>query len=253
VEHGRGHRARDDAYRYARPNYIANLGGNRKSRSSYSYSGFDQLVHISSGVTRFFLEAAADMYSKAEEAAPRGSKAATFIPPHIQNDVVRDHASRQMIGDLKDLQKDVERLKGDPQQAIQLTNLINGLGALFESALIDKSLSERKLFSFALSDDPTPQIEDVLALGIRYGYFFQGIIGRKEGTGRAPLYILSRRLAPLFNLDPMGFSAYKFLPARTIEMLMNEPERARLSLRRTRSRMNPDQITIDFDDGGDDA
>jgi hypothetical protein len=252
-EHGRGHRARDDAYRYARPNYITSLGGTRKSRSSYSYSGFDQLVHISSGVTRFFLEAAADMYDKAEEAAPRGSKVVTFIAPHIQNDVVREHASRQMIGDLKDLQKDVERLKGDPQQAIQLTNLINGLGALFESALIDNSLSERKLFSFALTDDATPSIEDVLALGIRYGYFFQGIIGRKEGTGRAPLYILSRRLAPLFNLDPMGFSGYKFLPARTIEMLMNEPEKARLSLRRTRSRLDHNQMTIDFDDGGNDA
>lgn len=253
AENGRGHRARDDAYRYARPNYIADLGGSRKSRSSYSYSGFNQLVHVSSGVTRFFLEAAADMYSKAEEAAPRGSKAITFIAPHIQNQVVREHASRQMIGDLKDLQKDVERLKGDPQQAIQLTNLINGLGALFENALTDKSLSERKLFSFALSDDPTQQIEEVLSLGIRYGYLFQGIIGRKEGTGRAPLYILSRRLAPLFNLDPMGFSGYKFLPARTIEMLMNEPEKARLSLRRTKSRINPDQITIDFDDGGDHA
>ena len=29
---GRGYRPRDDAYRYARPNYIAKLGGDRKSR-----------------------------------------------------------------------------------------------------------------------------------------------------------------------------------------------------------------------------
>ncbi len=245
---GRGYRARDDAYRYARPNYITGLGGDRKSRSSYSYSGFDQLVHISSGVTRFFLEAASDMYSKAVEAAPRGGKNITFIAPHIQNDVVRDHASRQMIGDLKDLQRDVERLRGDPQQAIQLTNLINGLGSLFESALVDPAVAERKLFSFALTDEPSRQIEDVLSLGVRYGYLFQGIIGRKEGAGRARLYILSRRLAPLFNLDPMGFSGYKFFTNEKIDMLMNDPDKARLSLRRSRSREHPGQMTIDFSD-----
>lgn len=250
---GRGHRARDDAYRYARPNYITRLGGDRKSRSTYSYSGFDQLVHISSGVTRFFLEAAADMYARSVALAPRGNKEITEIEPRVQNQVVREHASRQMIVDLKDLERDVQRLKGDPQQAVQLSNLIKGLGSLFESALIDKTLAERKLFSFALSEEPTRQIEEVLRLGVRYGYLFQGIIGRKEGTGRAPLYILSRRLAPLFNLDPMGFSAYKFLSNYNIELLMNDPERARLSLRRGRSSQDENQMTIDFSDGDPDA
>lgn len=250
---GRGYRARDDAYRYARPNYIAKLGGDRKSRSTYSYSGFDQLVHISSGVTRFFLEAAADMYSKSVALAPRGNKKVEEIEPRVQNEVVREHASRQMIVDLKDLERDVQRLKGDPQQAVQLSNLIKGLGSLFESALIDESAAERKLFSFALSEEPTREIEDVLRLGVRYGYLFQGVIGRKEGTGRAPLFILSRRLAPLYNLDPMGFSAYKFLSNHNVELLMNDPEGARLSLRRRRARHDENQITIDFSDGGSDA
>ena len=250
---GRGYRARDDAYRYARPNFIAKLGGDRKSRSTYSYSGFDQLVHISSGVTRFFLEAAADMYSKSVALAPRGNKDIAEIEPRVQNEVVREHANRQMIVDLKDLERDVQRLKGDPQQAVQLSNLIKGLGSLFESALIDETASERKLFSFALSEEPTREIEDVLRLGVRYGYLFQGVIGRKEGTGRAPLFILSRRLAPLFNLDPMGFSAYKFLTTRSVELLMNDPEAARLSLRRQRARQDGNQMTIDFLDGESDA
>ena len=250
---GRGHRARDDAYRYARPNYITKLGGDRKSRSTYSYSGFDQLVHISSGVTRFFLEAAADMYSQSVALAPRGNKDIDHIEPRFQNEVVRDHASRQMIVDLKDLERDVERLKGDPQQAVQLSNLIKGLGSMFESALIDEAAAERKLFSVALSEEPTQEITEVLRLGVRYGYFFQGVIGRKEGTGRAPLFILSRRLAPLFNLDPMGFSGYKFLPNSTIELLMNDPERARLNLRRRRGRDDENQMTIDFREDGSDA
>lgn len=250
---GRGYRPRDDAYRYARPNYIARLGGDRKSRNTYSYSGFDQLVHISSGVTRFFLEAAADMFAEALARAPRGNKNVGTIDPSIQNQVVREHASRQMIVDLKDLERDVERLKGNPQQAVQLSNLIKGLGSLFEGALLDETAAERKLFSFALSEEPTKEMEEVLRLGVRYGYLFQGVIGRKEGTGRAPLYILSRRLAPLFNLDPMGFSGYKFLTNDKILQLMNDPEAARHSLRRQRGRANEDQISIDFRDGGSNA
>lgn len=250
---GRGYRAGDDAYRYARPNYIRSLGGDRKSRNTYSYSGFDQLVHISSGVTRFFLEAAADMYSQSVARASNRNAELESIEPSVQNEVVREHASRQMIVDLKDLERDVQRLKGDPQQAVQLSNLIKGLGSLFEDALIDEAASERKLFSFALQDEPTREIEEVLRLGVRYGYLFQGVIGRKEGTGRAPLYILSRRLAPLYNLDPVGFSAYKFLTNHSIELLMNEPERARLNLRRRRNKNDENQMTIDFSEGDSDA
>lgn len=250
---GRGHRARDDAYRYARPNYITKLGGERKSRNTYSYSGFDQLVHISSGVTRFFLEAAADMYSQSLVLAPPSRKSVDEIEPRVQNEVVREHASRQMIVDLKDLERDVERLKGNPQQAVQLSNLIKGLGAIFESALIDQAAAERKFFSFALSEEPSRGVEEVLRLGVRYGYLFQGVIGRKEGTGRAPLYILSRRLAPLFNLDPIGFSAYKFISNEKIELLMNDPDGARLMLRRQRGRVDENQMTIDFQDGGADV
>ncbi|ARC36776.1 hypothetical protein A6J80_10625 [Paracoccus yeei] len=193
------------------------------------------------------------MYSQAVALAPSGSKEVYAIEPRVQNEVVREHASRQMIVDLKDLERDVERLKGDPQQAVQLSNLIKGLGSLFESALIDDAAAERKLFNFALSEEPTREIEEVLRLGVRYGYLFQGVIGRKEGTGRAPLFILSRRLAPLFNLDPMGFSGYKFLTNRKVEMLMNDPEGARLSLRRRRGQVDENQLAIDFFEDDSDA
>src|SRR5438270_12125230 len=56
---GRGARPRDDANRYARPDFIKGLLGQRKSGSTYSYAGFQQLVHLSSGVVRFSLDPAA--------------------------------------------------------------------------------------------------------------------------------------------------------------------------------------------------
>jgi hypothetical protein len=66
-------RSRDDVYRYAVPEYIRTLGGNRKARSSYSYSGYDQLVNISSGVPRFFLDAAYIMFDRMNPAYSRKS------------------------------------------------------------------------------------------------------------------------------------------------------------------------------------
>jgi len=48
---GRGFRPSDDAVRYARPTFMAGLTGPRKSGSTYNYAGFEQLVHISSGLS----------------------------------------------------------------------------------------------------------------------------------------------------------------------------------------------------------
>ena len=59
----RGSQKCNDANRYSRPDYIKKLKSHSKQGSSYSYSGFEQLVHLSSGITRFFLESAALMYS----------------------------------------------------------------------------------------------------------------------------------------------------------------------------------------------
>ena len=231
---GRGNRERDDVQRYARPEYIRELGGTKKARSKYSYSGFDQLVYISSGEPRFFLEAAADMYDAAYTRQITTRRSVSEIPSEIQNEVVRAHAQRQFIWDIKELSHDAQKMFGTPQRAVRLHNLINGLGGIFEAALIDESASERKYFAFAFSDVPSAEIEAVMDLGVRYGYFFKGVIGRKEGLGRTSLYLMSRRLAPLFNLDPMGVTAYKFMTTGTVLELMDRPEQARKRLRRSR-------------------
>ena len=117
-------------------------------------------------------------------------------------------------------------------------------------ALLDADASQRKLFSFAITDRASQDVQDVLDLGVRYGYLFQSIIGRKEGIGRAPLYILSRRLAPLFNLDPMGFAGYKFVQNQALELLMDHPEAARKARQRSKGADAAfDQISLNFDQG----
>ena len=89
---GRGFRPSDDVSRYSRPDYIASLRGVSKSGPTYKYAGFDQLVHLSSGIIRYFLEAASLMYAELQ-ATHRGAPV-EHIDPDVQDRVVPRSSER---------------------------------------------------------------------------------------------------------------------------------------------------------------
>jgi hypothetical protein len=215
-EKGRGFRPGDDVTRYARPTYIAGLRGTRKSGSTYSYAGFEQLVHLSSGVVRHFLEAASLMYSEMQGLHPEDE--ISQIDPEVQNKVSRDQANDFRY-------KEVEKLRQDEssEDLLKLQNLIDALGGAFGHILISER-SERRVFSIAFSDLPDEEVSKILRLGVRCGYFHRSSIGNKEGTGRTPLYILSRRLAPVYTLDPTSFAGYKFVTNNAILEAIHQPK-----------------------------
>ena len=76
---------------------------------------------------------------------------------------------------------------------------------------------------------PDPEVLEVFEMGVRYGYFHRSSIGNKDGTGRTRLYVLTRRLAPHFNLDPSSFAGYLWL---TSEVLIQGMANAEKILRR---------------------
>jgi hypothetical protein len=219
--HKRGYRASDDAVRYARPEYIKRLQGTSKSGPSYKYAGFDQLVHVSSGIIRYFLEAASLMYGKMR--AKSQGKEIKCIDPSVQDDVVREQAREFFFSEFDKLEADEGETFENLTKIKKLRNLIRALGGTFHEILISDA-SERRVFSIAFSDEPDAEILSVFKLGVRYGYFHESSIGNKEGTGRTRLYILSRRLAPVFMLDPTSFAGYKFTTAATIREAMERPK-----------------------------
>lgn len=218
----RGYRARDDVTRYARPEYIRRLQGPSKSGPTYRYAGFDQLVHLSSGIIRYFLEAASLMYG--EMRSKVGDDPILFIDPAVQDEVAREQAEEFFFSEFEKLELD----QGHDSQKLgrikKLRNLIWALGGTFHEILVSDA-SERRVFSIALSDEPDDEVLSVFKLGVQYGYFHQSAIGNKEGTGRTRLYILSRRLAPMFTLDPTSFAGYKFAKAEAIREAMENPKR----------------------------
>ena len=215
---GKGYRARDDANRYARPDFIRALGGTKKATSTYSYSGFDQLVHISSSVVRYFLEPASQMFSE-QKANLSGGEAVTLITPTIQNRIIRHYSDKFLHSDMDREKKESESI----DTLSQLENLLNAMGQTFHACLVSDR-SERRVFSIALSDRLDDETKKVLDLGVQLGYLHASTIGNKKGTGRVPQYILSRRLAPSFNLDPTSFAGYLFVTNARLKQAMMKPE-----------------------------
>ena len=227
---GRGHRPRDDANRYARPDYIRLLGGTRKSTSKYSYSGFEQLAHISSGVVRWFLEPAALMYAE-QVSLTAATASIAKIEPHIQNDRIRAYSIEFFQEDFEKMKEDAkiqaseEREWQEREKDYQrLELLINAMGRTFFAILTDESKSERRVFSIALSDRTDEVVQRVLNLGVAEGYLYRATIGTKTGHGRTARYVLSRRLAPFFSLDPTSFSGYLFVTNDNLYRAMHNPK-----------------------------
>ena len=210
--------------RYARPTYITSLLGTSKSGSTYKYAGFDQIVHISSGIIRYFLESASLMYG--EMRSRHGQ--VTRISPEIQDQILRSLADQFLFSEFDRWSTDeVEKEEGNSAKVLdrtrRLRNLIQALGGTFHQ-ILRSDASERRVFSVALTDEPTPDVLEVFDLGVQYGYFHQSTIGNKEKTGRTRLYVLTRRLAPFFTLDPTSFAGYKFVTNEALREAMHRPK-----------------------------
>ncbi|XEG74761.1 hypothetical protein QA447_11205 [Pseudomonas sp. abacavir_1] len=225
-----GYRASDDAYRFARPEYIRRLSGKSKQGARYKYAGFDQLVHISSGIIRFFLEPAARMF--ADQLKLNEGKTVSLINPSIQDDEIRKQCDNLLIEKFDEMKGDAD-VSEDLRSIDRLRNLVQGLGSLFQAFLMDEKASQRRIFSFVISDSPSKEIEDILRAGVRFGYLYEDTVGKKSGMGRTKLYVLSRRLAPAFRLDPMGFSNYLSL---TNDFLLEISERPNSFVSRLKKR-----------------
>ena len=225
---GRGSRVDDDVRRYAIPNYIKKLGGTKKSRSTFRYAGLDNMIHLSSGIIRNLLDAAANMYDAAcAQQNQNNPVSISYINTEIQNQVLRDQSYAFLYTELRhsntglaDSENDLQPIDSPQNDIEKLQNLICAMGQTFHDILVSDR-SERKVFSVALSNIPDNEIKQVLKTGVRLGYLHEATIGNKAGNGRTWLYILNRRLAPSFILDPTGFQGYLFMTNEDLHRAMN--------------------------------
>ncbi|MYY43524.1 ORC-CDC6 family AAA ATPase [Elizabethkingia anophelis] len=220
----KAHAGSDAARRYATSEFVKDLI-NGRSGGTYSYAGFDNLVNISSGIIRYFLEPASTMFSEHLSRNNINLTDMDFIPDNIQNEVINDFSQKFLEDEFKKVieqhgkKTNAEKLS----KADKLYNLITGLGGMFRKIFVSER-TERVVFSVALNDLPDDELREILDLAIHYGYLHQSTIGNKKGTGRSKLFILSRTLAPFFKLDPTGFKGYKFMNSNTLKLALSNPQ-----------------------------
>jgi len=211
-------RQRDYVYRYASARLFQLL---REARRRKSYAGFQNLVHLSSGVIRDFLE---PCYLMFDACVAKGDepKDITHIPPAIQNEIIYKYSEDFLLVLFEDIRKDLPPEKWT--QVEELRTLLESLGRLFYNRLHDPKSREARLFSFTVRGRVSAEMEDVLNMGVRNRYFLLRTYSTKEGGGREKWYILNRRLCPMFKLDPTGFEGRISLTPKLLAVALKNPD-----------------------------
>lgn len=208
-----GRSIQDYVYRHLTSEYIKRSLRPGRSSHTYNYSGFQVIATLSSGMVRDFIICAQKMFDNAS----RTSLNPTYIPPEVQSTVVRQHADLVLAEVSNAKQK--RMLSSSHEDWTKIGRLIEGLANIFKAKMLSND-SERRVFSFAFQDEPLAETERLLDLAISEGYLMKGFISRKEGTGRRILYVLTRRLAPAFNLDVSAYSGYLSITSSRVQRLL---------------------------------
>ncbi len=208
----------DYAYRNARLDYRLQL----PNQYSYSYAGFDQLVHLSSGILRNFIDLASIMFDKAS----RESNVTEIrsIKVSIQDKEIEDYSDWI----LEQLDKTIDDNTGLNPLHInkyeKLRSLIESMGNAFRKFMISQA-SERRKFSFYYDGKVDKETKEVLKLGVSEGLFHYSKQGSKTGLGRSHQYVLNRMLSPVYNLDPFSFTGYLYLTPDKLELAVKDTKR----------------------------
>lgn len=234
----------DYAYRNARVNYMLDL----PNEYSYNYGGFNQLVHLSSGIIRNFIDMSFKMYDKTVRMNRSSENQIVSIPSSIQNDEIKEYANWI----LQQLDKSIDDDHLNPIQSNrykQLKTLISSMGKAFR-LFLESDASERRKFSFYYDGDVSKEVKDVLKLGVSEGLFHHSTHGSKTGLGRSHKYVMNRMLSPIYKLDPFSFSGYLYITPDKIELAMKD-EKAFLKYIKERIHKGDkeeenNQIEIDF-------
>jgi hypothetical protein len=234
-------RQRDFVYRYANARLFQHL---RETKQRKSYAGFNNMVHLSSGIVRDFLEPCYLMFDQALNRVQPGDLIES-ISPAIQNEVLYKYSEEFLVSKFEDFRKDLPPERWSTLDSLRV--LLDSLGKLFYERLHDPEAREARLFSFTVRGQLPSDLADTLRLGVRYRYFQLRTYSSKEGGGRESWYILNRRLCPVFKLDPTGFEGRISLTSDLLRLACQDPA-AFVKLRLRQQHTNGEQPAFEFEE-----
>jgi len=212
----------------------------RHAKAANNYAGFDNLVHLSSGIVRAVIDCCSRMYTGFNEQNP--GMEPDSIPVSIQNEVIQEYSDEFIEAHILER---IEGLDPDAQEKEKLEALLQlllGLGALFRHRLMDRESREPRIISISIKDKIPPLLGSVLVLAEKEAFLHKKWYRSKRGNRNLPCYVLNRRLCPHFNLDPSGFQGRLEVRADELAVALEEPDKfVQLVLNRSRGETVEDE------------
>jgi hypothetical protein len=241
----RGRKA-DYVYRYSRPRLFQRL---KAHKSDKSYAGFQNLVDLSSGIVREFLEPCYLMFDTLTAQGKTADKIES-IPVEVQNKVITKYSKDVLIDRIEDIKRDLPMPGNFLPDRVR--TLVESLGRVFYELLHDPASKQPPLFSFSITGQIPEDLRQVLELAVRYRFFLAPTSqGSKAGGGQDPLYILNRRLCPAFKLDPGSFSGRLPISVDLLKLACEDPKK--FVKARLKEEEEPGPTLFDLRAGDDDA
>lgn len=190
-----------------------------EKRLKPSYAGFTVLVATSSGIIRNFLEPSRMMYDAVMN--QNSDSPIIEIPKEIQEQKISQYS--------KDFFENIRCISSDPQDTVilnKLENLIKALGLYFRERLLTPDLTEGRIFSFTIKQIEQLDYSEkrVLQLAEQNDYLQKSFYSGKNGKSVEEWYLLSRRLAPFFKLDPTALKGRVSFSSSDIKLAMTNPD-----------------------------
>lgn len=204
----------DYVYKYARAEYFR--GRSRKANLP-PYSGFETLVHLSTGVIRNLLEPCYWMYDKVvSEKHSKGEKdfIVDQIPPSVQTDVILERSEKKWEFIRYGLDNTIAGCSRE--QAQQLFGIFDNLAILFKERLL-KHKSEPRAITFTISDKKFEhycELEELLTIARKAQLLYTYTSSAKDSGKRETYYVPNRILWPERGLDPVGQYSHVSIKAR---------------------------------------
>lgn len=190
---------RDHVYKYGR----AEMFRARADKANLpSYSGFDVIAHVSTGVIRNLLQPCYWMY---EDALSRnGGRDDFIIDPEIQDSTLKKLSEELWTRLERDVALTVPGCTRD--QARRLYQLFNNLAKLFRDRLAHHKSEPRAIvFSVSGTKDGIPDsLQELFRIAREFQVLYIRRGSAKEEGERETYYVPNRLLWPIKGLDPVG-------------------------------------------------
>lgn len=189
----------DYVYKYAPARYFQ---GRSPKANKPVYSGFDTLVHLSTGVIRHLLDPCYWMFEELQ--SQENSISDVVVSSDIQSRIIHDRSTKLWEFVRNKLETQVEGC--GKTEAEKLKQLLTKLAEHFHYRLLNHK-SEPRVLSFTISGyDPQlrQELEPIFRIAQKAQLLYVRSGPAKDGGGREDFYTPNRMLWPEYSLDVHG-------------------------------------------------